>query len=327
MVDQALTEGGAPDAAGGSSEGFSEHDMPNGVRVQYHWEPKRKYMLQPVGARDEEWYEVPSVSKMADLLEKGGLSHWGQRIGIAAVQQLLHTGAVRLLQTPSAPNGVICVPRDGQWVVASTEALVDLAKAFKIDIQNTKDTAADRGTSVHKAFELWGSEGLVPDPKIFPENEKGYVEALVKFINDCDGGLQIEHQEVVVASVKHGFAGRFDFRGKVTKEIKVCHRVTALRNEHYSTLQPGIVLGDVKTSKDVFLSQMRQLEGYEIASQEVGYEPADHRLILNFQQDGYYQCIPSFGTANSFLVVLALWRDEQEMKRRKKEHGGARFKG
>jgi hypothetical protein len=298
---------------------------PSGIEIKYIPKP-RGYFIRSQEDESGEWQEVPSVSTVLDLLEKGGLSWWGQRIGVQGVLQLFNTGAIFPVQLPGHDRPILAVPGQDSAIVAGPEQLVEQLDMFKLTVNDVRDSAGDRGTSVHDAFELWAKEGLRPDPKVFPEEERGYVNALIKFLDDVPS-LEPEGFEVMVASLEHGFAGRYDFRGKTNLEHKVCHRVVPKsRNEYFSVLPPGRFLFDLKTSKDVYLDQSRQLEGYEIAGVESGYEPTDRRAILNVQADGLYQLSPSFGEADDFLVVLDLWRSAQRMKARKKEHGGARKK-
>ena len=83
------------------------------------------------------------------------------------------------------------------------------------------------------------------------------------------------------------------------------------------TLIPGRYLADLKTSKSVYGSHARQLEAYEQASIESGYEPTDGRGILLVAPDGTYEFSRSWAEFADFLPVLEVWKSDQRMKARK----------
>ena len=125
--------------------------------------------------------------------------------------------------------------------------------------------------------------------------------------------------EVMVGSVEHRFAGRFDLRARANEERRiVCHH-TPVRGPQYAMLKPGVGIIDLKTSKDVYPTHAKQLEGYEIASIESGWEPTDFRGILHVNAEGKYKFVRSWATAHDFLTTLAEWKSQEAMKARRKE--------
>ena len=130
-----------------------------------------------------------------------------------------------------------------------------------------------------------------------------------------------------MASFEHGFAGRYDARGAINSEVKVCHHIVPKsRSRYYSMLQPCRVMLDLKTSKGVYNGHSRQLEAYELASVESGYDPTDVRAILHVTADGLWELKRSFGRPESFLAALADYREEQFIEEQRKAYGGARHK-
>ena len=323
MVEQAVPGG----TAIAVSPTCVERTTPAGIEIRYSWKPHRKYEIRKGAkgpASDIPFVKVPSVTTILDLFDKPGLPYWAQDVTIDGVMQLLNTGAIQMVQLPNRDRPVLCTPREGGgWQVAGRDQVLEQLKAFGLDKDHVTSQAGDRGQSVHDAFELWSKEGLKPDPSIFSEQEHGYVEALLKFIEDVPS-LEAISWENQVASMEHQYAGRYDFRGRTNLEHEVCFRVTKTRREYYAILPPGFGMIDLKTSKDVYFNQHRQNEGYEIASVECGYEPTVWRAVLNVQKDGKYQLVRSVAEPSDWFAALEFYRSERAMQARKTEHGGAK---
>ncbi len=300
---------------------------PNGMGIIFQWEPKRSYRVRsgPV-AKDQEhlapllqdgWSEVPSVTEVLDVLDKKGLPWWGMKVGVEGAIKLHNTGKLRPAVMPDAAYPLLAIQGDmEQLVVATTENVIDLLTANKLTVNHVRDQAGERGRAVHDALELWAKNGTMPDPAMFPPEEAGYVIGLVQFLNDTKA---IPHAcEVMVGSIKHGYAGRYDVRLEIPEECQVVFHRTPVRGPQYAILSPGHLLADLKTSKGVYPSHSRQLEAYEEASVECGYDPTDARGILHVGADGTYEFVRSSAVFEDFRVVLDVWKSDQAMKERKK---------
>jgi hypothetical protein len=291
---------------------------PSGIEIAYEPEPKRRYLIRQTEGgmeglfHEEGWAEVPSVTTALDCLEKGGLSHWGMRVGVDGVLSLIRDGVMR------QEGGYLCRLADWPWTPVDGEGVVELLKAHKLTVNDVKGKAGDRGVAVHDALETWAKTGDKPDPSIFPDEQRGYVVGLLAFLQDVESA-EPEACEVMVGSVKHGFAGRYDVRFKTTKEHPVVVHRTPVKGPQYALLKPGMYLGDLKTSKGVYQkSHGRQLEAYEGASVECGYEPTDGRGIIHVSADGTYEFVRSVATYDHFLNALQVYRDDQDIKERAK---------
>jgi hypothetical protein len=183
---------------------------------------------------------------------------------------------------------------------ATQESIVALLTEHKLTVNHVRDKAGDRGQSVHDAFEAWARTGLKPDPSIYPDEERGYVEGLLAFLADVPT-IEPIAAEVLVASAEHGFAGRYDIRFRTWQPHDVVVHRTPKRGATYRRLAPGLYLGDLKTSKGIYASHARQLEAYEQASVESGYEPTEARGILHVAADGTYEFVRSWATFEDFL--------------------------
>lgn len=78
--------------------GVAQTVTPSGIEIYYQAGPKRLYRIrQPVGLSEgmweySDWVDVPSASTVLQVLEKGGLSIWGQRVGTDGVLELVERG-------------------------------------------------------------------------------------------------------------------------------------------------------------------------------------------------------------------------------------------
>ena len=289
---------------------------PSGIPVYYQSKPKRLYKIRPNLISDgsdpegllasvrgeygagEEWIEVPSVTTVLGVLDKPALVWWGQEKGIE--------GLIALYREHGIPWGELQEVAD----------VVGLLTKYKLTVNHVRDKAGDRGQAVHDALESWARHGHMPDPKIYPEEQEGYVRGLVAFLKDLPTAEPVA-AEVLVASPEHGYAGRYDLRVQTSKPHDVVVRQTATRKRTRELL-PGTLLVDLKTSKGVYPSHARQLEAYEQASIESGYGPTDGRGILLVGADGTYEFVRSWATFEDFRVVLDVWRSDQRMAEQKK---------
>lgn len=281
--------------------GVVQSTTPAGIEIYYQAGPKRLYKIKPSGLSEglwnyDEWREVPSVSQVLDVLEKGGLSWWGMKVGVEGLQTLLN---IEWEQLPV------------HWHLASVEEIVALLTERKLTVNHVRDKAADRGTSVHKALEAFAETGVVPDPKFYPENEQGYVAGLVAFINDAHPNTL--SSELMVASAKHGFAGRFDWLAGLDFAEEVVVKTYPKKKPVRAAVSGGWLI-DLKTSKGVYSSYKLQTAGYEGALIECGYPAPDHKGILRVTEDGRYELVESHATFDDFLAVLKTYHVLQRLK-------------
>lgn len=293
---------------------------PSGIEIAYYAEkPKRAYRVRGYKTGDPvsvdsilEWREVPSVTTVLECLDKPALPWWGMGVGAAGVIALAKMDLVRC-----TADGKLAIAVAGTWAYATEENLVAALNDHKLTVNHVKRRAGDRGQSAHDAFEAWGALGVTPDPSQHPEEERMYLEGLRKFVVDMGDAWETESQEVAVASAEHGFAGRYDIRGRVTRDVKLVTRATTLKGEplkresdkKYVIVPEGTkLLVDLKTSKGIYPSHLMQLEAYEGAGIECGHEPTDARAVLHVTKDGLYEFKRARATFDDFLAILHTWR-------------------
>ncbi len=256
--------------------GVSEVTTPSGLSIYYQAGPKRLYRLNGE--------EVPSVSQVLDILEKGGLSWWGMKVGIQGVFTLANEHGREIL------------------VGDTVEDIVDLFKQHKLTVNDVKGKAADRGTNVHTALETWVSTGVTPDPRFFPQSERGYVQGLVAFINDAHPFAR--QSELMVASTD-GYAGRFDLFAHLDGEVVT---KTYPKRSPIRANVSGAWLLDLKTSKSVYSSYHLQLAAYDHAMSECGYGEADEMGVVRVTADGRYELVVGKAGYVDFLHILSAYR-------------------
>lgn len=291
------------------------------IEIAYEASPRRHYKARaPItddpGVKEmTDWVEVPSVTTVLDVLSKDGLPWWGMKIGIEGVLKQYGVGGfITPTITPDGGAGALAVWNGTSYETATVENVVSLLTRQKLTVNHVRDQAGSRGNSVHDALQGWIEEGVMPSPDLYPPEEQGYVIALCAFLNDV-GEVTARRAEVMVASVEHGFAGRYDFEGNlkganlVVKRASPTGKVPEVRKEF-----KGLSLLDLKTSKGVYASHKLQLEGYEIARREGGLKPTVNRLVIQVSDDGTYAVTESNAEADDFLNVLAAYYSIAKIK-------------
>lgn len=262
--------------------GVARSVTPSGLEIYYQAGPKRLYRV--------DGGEVPSVSTILEVLDKGGLSWWGMTIGVQGICELIQENDADFAQALH----YALMERDVPW-------LVELLKTHKLTVNHVKNDAADRGTNVHSALESWYETGTIPDPQFYPEHERGYVQGLVEFLTDADPIGRMS--EVMVASNEHGYAGRFDMVAHIEGDVVV--KAYPKRPPKRAQVS-GTWLLDLKTSKGVYPSYHLQLAAYRAALLECGYEPVDHAGVVRVTADGRYELVEGRAFHDQFLSVLAV---------------------
>ena len=286
---------------------------PNGMAIRFQSHPPRGYWIMadptPLKVADDkhkDWGKrLTSVTTVLNVLDKPALKWWGQGIGIVGVLELVRMGVLEI--TPSGFNVLDDklmqqllddIDKDAkagdEKLVREDQQIAKLLTYKKLTVNHVTRTAAKRGTTAHNAFETWANTGILPDPRAYPDEQRPYVEALRKFFDE--NKLTDVHTEVVVASPKYRFGGRYDFDGRINDG-------------------PHEVI-DVKTAKDVYTTHFIQMEGYEGARVELGYKPTERRRVLHLGVDGEYKLVASEDVTkdkkpcvyDDFLAALRLSR-------------------
>lgn len=278
---------------------FSE-TTPSGLVVEYQPEQpelkiKREYRVDGKA--------VPSVTTVLNVIAKD-LSSWGQRIGVEGVLELIERGVLRL------DDGRL---RDDCGGLVDAEDIKKFLKEEKLSAYYVTKGAQDRGTSVHKAFENWARTGIKPFVADFEERDVPYVDGLNLFLKDFQGAEPLA-VEVMVASKRHKFAGRYDLFVRIPEETRLAVRCYPKWESKHEEIPAGKYRLDLKTSSGVWPSYHLQLDGYEIGALESGYEPADYSAILRVTDNGKYEFVVGRARPGGFLAARKLFDVMQELK-------------
>lgn len=306
----------------------------SGIQIAYFTEPKRMYQIRKSEPgldnldwqKGEDtllgvdgWREVPSVTTVLDILGKDALSWWGMRIGVQGFFKLWDAGLISFTQ-----EGALAATVEATWQFATPENVEELLKQNKLTVNDVKDEAGDRGTQAHAALEAWAVDtSYRPDPNDYPPEEIPYIVALLKFIEDMGDAWETEGVEVAVGSDEHGFAGRYDLRGRVLRDVKLVNRCLTIDGKGLLKKGPSHIilpagtkcLLDAKTSKSVYETHLAQLVAYEGAGVECGYEPTDMRAVIHLAGlHGEYQFFPAKAEYQDFLDLIPAYHSIQRVK-------------
>lgn len=235
--------------------------------VVYQEGPPRLYTVDGV--------VVPSVTQVLGCLDKPALPWWGMTIGVEGVCTL-------------AQNGV-----DLDW--ADPKSIVSELTAHKITVNHQRDKAASRGKDVHDALEAYMTDGVVPSLAAFPESERGYVQALAKWLWEIKP--EFVRAEVIVGSARYGYAGRYDLLCRIGDD--------------------ELVRCDLKTGRKIYEPAHLQLAAYEEAAIECGEDPSDAQYILRVGADANYEFVRSRATFEDFRAVLECYQALRRVKAKK----------
>jgi hypothetical protein len=275
---------------------------PNGWEIVYEPKPKRLYRVQGT--------EVPSVTEILRILDKPALSWWGQCIGISGLLQLRQMGL-------DIDTLIRQKPPDLEWDEYAKMFASGPLNDNKLTTNHVRDKAGMRGKSVHDALNRYAVDGVMPNPREYPEHEQGYVIGLVAFLMDTPS-LEPQAAELMVGSREHGFAGRYDLRARTSRPHRVVTKVYPKKPAVATTMPAGTGLFDLKTSVDVFPENGLQLGAYEMASTECGHDETDYQVVIQFGKDGRYQARRSTATGKDFLAIKGAWeayrRVEENLK-------------
>jgi len=262
---------------------------PSGIEIRFLGGDKHDYQIRP--DKNAEWYDVPSVSALKDILDKPAIVRWAV--------DLVAQGALN----------------DKTWPIirkkSGDEAALKYLKSYPWE---HRDKAGKRGTSVHNGMEFWATSGTLPKPELYDEVERPFVEGLNAFLTES--GLVCRQAEVMVGSVDNGYAGRFDIDGILMDDVElVSHLTPKGQGTRKSVFPAGPALWDLKTSSGVYLDMFFQLEFYNYAYVENGYGDAfPNKYIVRVTDDGRYEVKRSKADWVDAMALKMLYDGLERMK-------------
>lgn len=220
--------------------------------------------------------KLPSVTTVLGILDKPGLRFAAEKLGVA--------GAIELAKEGKLP----------QHMPAAMSAM----KARGLCHYQVWNDKARRGDLSHEDLvALLAGEEPADIDQVSPE-ERGFLRGVSAFVADYRPEL-IDH-ETMVASVEHGFAGRYDlhcrmagFPGTVRLDLKTTEDLPRYKD------------GNVKPPYD---EMVLQVAAYELAARESGYGASDLQAVLRVEASGEYNLAASWVDWEPFLAVLEAHR-------------------
>ena len=257
--------------------------------------------------------DVPSVTAIGEATRpKAALQWWSFRVGLAAAVKLISEGALSYGALSSWEHEPIVKPGEftdhPQVKLRSGKAKHEmeiLSLERRWSPNHIKDDKGTRGTSIHNAAEKLGLTGLVPSIEEFPEDDRGYIQALAKWWLDAD--VDVKQMEVIVGSERFGFAGRFDL---------VAERQDGQR-----------WLLDYKTSGGIYPEYDLQLSLYHLAYHDMGlhhhpdFGPLDGAFCVHLRPDGTYEQVPMSISHADALTELLVFHQRRDQAQRVKALG------
>jgi hypothetical protein len=281
---------------------------PAPIEVRYE-DTEHRYWLRGGTLTDPGWVEVPSVTTaLGAMSSKDALPWWAMRVGMAAVVEMMRHVSWAEIANAHEPAEIISptkIPAERQVFSArdfKRERPKSRIEAWAVDAKRTtnhiSDEAAERGESIHKIPEDLAL-GLMPDVNRFPVEHRGWVAGVMQWWLDQEPSFLLN--EVIVGSTRHRYAGRFDM---------------IVYYEH----RDQVVLTDLKTSKGVYKSHLRQLPLYLHGFEEMGLrlpEPFAGRSIdalevLHVTEDGRYALVPSLYRPEHVLPTIDAYHADRE---------------
>jgi hypothetical protein len=217
-------------------------------------EPWRAYYFSPRGPESQRT-RLPSTTTLLNAIcPKDGLPRWAEGKGIEGAWELCWQFDNALHKMTDDASKVV------QWV-RERELGADAAKL----------RAAQRGLNVHDLLREYMETGKAPIIGAHPEEHRGYIQALCKWLIKCNPEPVAVEQLVVHG--EHGYAGRLDLRAKIagrltTVDLKTQERAGIYRAAHW------------------------QVNLYEEAATWLGDEPAEQLTVVVVAADGEYREMP-----------------------------------
>lgn len=229
---------------------------------------------------------VPSVSTIAGIFSKEALA----------------PAAVKLQE-----EGVISLAQGGVDIASLTQQqlrgkLVDRGLHY----DSIWGVARPRGDEAHAMLLDLFRDGKVANLRHFNVDVRPWLAAGLKAANR--EGFKPLDVEYLVASQKHGFAGRGDLLaelrdGRIARiDYKTVSRWYFKRDKDGAPTEEKLPPYD---------ENLIALAGYELAAPESGYPASDVRLVVRLGPDGEYDITESHATEDVFLAVLTAYREKR----------------
>lgn len=240
----------------------SEYTEYDGFAVEYRDASHRYWIVEGTDRRP-----AISVTRALKVLDKPALISWAERVGVE--------GALRLERSEGLtyPDGGSVPISEAIYVVRSTGNGADAKR----------DAGALRGTAIHDALRTYYELGTVPNVGDFPEEVRGYVQAVCLWLLKADPEpVEVER---VIGSPTRNYAGRLDL---------------------IANIEGRKVLVDFKTNPAgrIYDEAHLQAAAYLHALPACGIGDVERAILVSFGEDGGFEELAGEADAEDFLSIL-----------------------
>jgi hypothetical protein len=240
---------------------------------------KRSYLVN-----DE---KLPSVTTIIGMLDKPGLIWWSEKL---------------------ATEGCIALAQDGGLPTDVDGALGQLTRRKLRHFQVSEQKAA-RGNLSHQDFVHLAAGRELPPLDAYSEDQRGFVQGVAAFL--ADYRPTIVQSELMVASLRHRYAGRLDLHATLGITTQP-NGMPAPRGLGQIDLKTHDKLPRTKPSKanpegrikTPYPEALIQVGLYEVASRECGYDPTAWQGIVRVDAQGNYDFTVSWLGPETALALL-----------------------
>lgn len=229
--------------------------------------------------------KLPSVTTVLGCLDKPGLTYAAEKLAVEAAIDLARAGELPV----------------------QVDAALSRMKARDMRFFQVWRRKADRGTLAHEDLVALASGAQPREMDTYTPEERGFIRGVSAWV--ADWRPEVVDQELMVASVEHGFAGRLDLRART-------HKLPGLGLFDLKTTEslPRYKAGDVKPP---YPEHLAQLAGYEVAARESGYGETDFQAVVRVDSTGAYDVCVSWADEGCFLAFLGAYRALKGLGKRK----------
>lgn len=220
--------------------------------------------------------QLPSVTTVLGKIDKPGLKFWGEKIGVA---------------------GAIALAKEGKLPM-SVPAALSAMQARELRIFQTSEKAADRGTLAHEDLLAVTTGAKLIDIGDVSPDQRGFLRGVAAFVSQHRP--EAVDAETMVASLEHGFSGRYDLRARL-RGIDGVGLIDLKTTEELSRYKNGAI-------RPPYDEHLLQVEGYDIASIESGYGESDYRAVVRVDSKGDWDLTISWAEHEDFLAALRLYK-------------------
>lgn len=272
-------------------------ELPSGVLVHF-WdevgvdgEPQqRRYRFGPEWESAE---KLVSVSTVANVFDKPALPSWAAKVTVAGLKRL----------ESDRPG---CVGR------STVEQLVGALRARGLDHNAVRDEAAKRGDVAHDVLVHALRDGKFPNPRDYPAEYRPWIQAGAAWI--VEHKPEVIDAETIVASVEHGFAGRYDLHARFPDGRTGRIDYKSVTEWHYKRhWKTGELTDELLPPYEEHVSQVA---GYELAARESGFEPSDFQAVVRLGPDGKFDMTESWASPANFIGDLHAYENRQDQRAR-----------